>query len=142
MTVKSQLVSANDYHANWHRNEFRCSCLRHPPCVHSTTRPTLSDHKNVPRGADVNLHNPWYTDCHFQIVLSLTPHPCSPPFNCVYSLYLQLQRLYRERADADVAAVEAHLQQLLAEAGSPGRSIPSSEVKHFCKNARNIRVIR
>jgi amyloid beta precursor protein binding protein 1 len=60
----------------------------------------------------------------------------------VYSLYLQLQRLYRERADADVAAVEAHLQQLLAEAGSPGRSIPSSEVKHFCKNARNIRVIR
>lgn len=72
--------------------------------------------------------------------------PCPPtvlPSCCLYySLYLQLQRLYRERADADVAAVESHLQQLLPEAGSPGRSIPTSEVKHFCKNARNIRVIR
>jgi amyloid beta precursor protein binding protein 1 len=60
----------------------------------------------------------------------------------MYSLYLQLQRLYRERADADVAAVEAHLQQLLGEAGSPGRCIPSAEVKHFCKNARHIRIVR
>jgi hypothetical protein len=60
----------------------------------------------------------------------------------VCSLYLQLQRLYRERADADVAVVESHLQQLLSEAGSPGRSIPTAHVKHFCKNARNIRVVR
>jgi hypothetical protein len=41
-----------------------------------------------------------------------------------------------------VAAVEGHLGQLLAGLGSPGRSIPTADVKHFCRNARNIRVVR
>jgi hypothetical protein len=58
------------------------------------------------------------------------------------SLYLQLQGLYRDQADSELAAVEAHLNQIIADLGSPGRSISSAEVKHFCRNARNIRVVR
>eukprot|EP00878_Enallax_costatus_P020102 GHUV01021234.1.p1 GENE.GHUV01021234.1~~GHUV01021234.1.p1 ORF type:complete len:521 (+),score=136.35 GHUV01021234.1:1712-3274(+) len=65
-----------------------------------------------------------------------------PDMHATTDLYLQLQRLYREQADSEVAAVEAHLQQLIASLGSPGRNVPSALVKHFCRNARNIRVVR
>eukprot|EP00879_Flechtneria_rotunda_P033180 GHRR01036725.1.p1 GENE.GHRR01036725.1~~GHRR01036725.1.p1 ORF type:complete len:213 (+),score=66.28 GHRR01036725.1:2977-3615(+) len=65
-----------------------------------------------------------------------------PDMHATTDLYLQLQRLYRDQAAAEAAAVEAHLQQILATIGSPSRTIPAAEVKHFCRNARNIRVVR
>ena len=57
-------------------------------------------------------------------------------------LYLQLQRLYRAQADKDVAAVEGHVRATLSSIGRPADSISRDTIKHFCKNARNLRVIR
>lgn len=54
-------------------------------------------------------------------------------------LYLQLQRIYRDQADADVTAIEAHLQKLLTAHGRAAASIPRVFIKQFCKNARNLR---
>ena len=54
-------------------------------------------------------------------------------------LYLQLQRLYREQAEADVSAVERHTRELLQRIGRDPSSIPRSAVALFVKNARNIR---
>lgn len=65
-----------------------------------------------------------------------------PDMHATTDLYLQLQRLYRQQADADVSSVEGHLAALLGALGSPGRAIASSDVRHFCRNARNIRVVR
>lgn len=65
-----------------------------------------------------------------------------PDMHATTDLYLQLQRIYREQADTDLAALEGHLTQVLAEVGSPGRTIPAAEVRHFCRNARHIRVVR
>ena len=54
-------------------------------------------------------------------------------------MYLQLQRLYRERAAADMRAVEAHVQSLLKSIGRSPASIPQSSIAAFVKNARNLR---
>ena len=53
--------------------------------------------------------------------------------------YLQLQRVYREQADADVAAVEVHAGRILAALGRSPTAIPHAAVRNFCKNARNLR---
>jgi hypothetical protein len=53
--------------------------------------------------------------------------------------YLELQHVYREQADADVAAVEAHAGRILAAQGRSPTAIPHAAVRSFCKNARNIR---
>jgi hypothetical protein len=70
--------------------------------------------------------------------LALTPCMHCPPCR----LYLQLQRLYRAQADRDVAAVEAHVRDTLSSIGRPADSVSRESIKHFCKNARNLRVIR
>ena len=53
--------------------------------------------------------------------------------------YLELQRVYRAKADADAAAVAAHARALLEAAGADSSSISPAEVKHFCKHARYLR---
>lgn len=53
--------------------------------------------------------------------------------------YLQLQRVYRERADANVAAVEAHAGRILSAQGRSPTAIPHAAVRNFCKNACNLR---
>ncbi|KAL4419001.1 hypothetical protein ABPG77_000866 [Micractinium sp. CCAP 211/92] len=65
-----------------------------------------------------------------------------PDMHASTQQYLQLQRIYRAKADADAAAVEAHARRLLAAAGRDPASLPSSEVKHFCKHARYLRLVR
>jgi amyloid beta precursor protein binding protein 1 len=67
-----------------------------------------------------------------------TPLPPLPPGR----LYLKVQRLYRERAEQDVEAVEAHVRTTLNSVGRAPGSISRESVKHFCKNARCLRVIR
>ena len=54
-------------------------------------------------------------------------------------LYLQLQRIYRAKAGADVAAVQAHLREILTANGRAEEAIPFMAVKNFCKNSRNLR---
>ena len=55
------------------------------------------------------------------------------------AMYLQLQRVYRERAEQEAAAVEGHLGRLLASLGRAPGAIPPPHVRAFCKNARNLR---
>jgi len=69
------------------------------------------------------------------------PRPAPSP-TVLCRLYLQLQRLYRAKADSDAAAVEAHARTILARLGRPADSLPPAELRLFCKNARNIRVVR
>ena len=59
-----------------------------------------------------------------------------------YRLYLLLQHLYREKADQDVTAVQAHLASILKSLGKEGHNIGRDVVKHYCKNARSLRVTR
>ena len=53
--------------------------------------------------------------------------------------YLALQRVYRERADADVTAVEAHAQRLLVAVGRSSGALPHATVRAFCRNAASLR---
>lgn len=64
-----------------------------------------------------------------------------PDMTSTTDMYLQLQRLYREQADADICAVEAHVRQLLKSIRRDPASIPRSSVSAFVKNARNIRCV-
>jgi hypothetical protein len=54
-------------------------------------------------------------------------------------LYLQLQRLYREQAEADVSALERHTRAALQRIGRDPASIGRPAVSLFAKNARNLR---
>ena len=58
------------------------------------------------------------------------------------SLYLQLQRLYYSRAERDMVAVEAHCHTILTRLGRDSESISRDTVKYYCKNARNLRLVR
>mmetsp|Transcript_20485 Transcript_20485/g.61666 ORF Transcript_20485/g.61666 Transcript_20485/m.61666 type:complete len:555 (-) Transcript_20485:2962-4626(-) len=65
-----------------------------------------------------------------------------PDMFATTAMYLQLQRVYRERAEQDVAAVEAHLARILQSVGRDAKSVPKADIRAFCKNARNLRVVR
>jgi amyloid beta precursor protein binding protein 1 len=100
-------------------------------------------------------------------------HPLPPPLDghipdmhASTQLYLDLQRLYKEKAEQDALAVEGHLKILLDAAGreaisnniangnnnnnnninnnnnNTAAAIPLSEVRRFCKNARHLRLVR
>lgn len=62
-----------------------------------------------------------------------------PDMFATTAMYLQLQRVYRERAEQDVAAVEAHLARILQSVGRDAKSVPKADIRAFCKNARNLR---
>ncbi len=53
--------------------------------------------------------------------------------------FLALQRLYRERAEADAAAVEARARALLKGLGREPGHLQRSTARLFAKNARNLR---
>ncbi|KAF5837956.1 hypothetical protein DUNSADRAFT_3617 [Dunaliella salina] len=65
-----------------------------------------------------------------------------PDMHSTTEQYLKLQHLYRERADQDVTAVQAHLASILKCLGKDGTSIGRDVVRHYCKNARSLRVTR
>lgn len=62
-----------------------------------------------------------------------------PDMFATTAMYLQLQRVYRERAEQDVAAVETHLARILESVGRDTKSVPKADIRAFCKNARNLR---
>ena len=62
-----------------------------------------------------------------------------PDMTSTTDMYLQLQRTYRRKAEADGAAVEGHVQGLLTSIGRHAHSIPHSTTLNFVKNARNLR---
>ncbi|CAI5523815.1 unnamed protein product [Closterium sp. Naga37s-1] len=65
-----------------------------------------------------------------------------PDMHSLTDFYVALQRIYLSKADADVAAVQRHVSDLLKSIGRDPASIPLATVKLFCKNARNLRVVR
>ena len=54
--------------------------------------------------------------------------------------YLELQRLYRERAEADQVALAAHVQSIEQAMGQAAK-IPANSIRSFAKNARNLRYL-
>mmetsp|Transcript_8982 Transcript_8982/g.19249 ORF Transcript_8982/g.19249 Transcript_8982/m.19249 type:complete len:537 (+) Transcript_8982:66-1676(+) len=65
-----------------------------------------------------------------------------PDMHSTTDLYLRLQRVYKERADRDVRAVEGHVRAILGRIGREPSSIPLEAVRYYCRNARNLRVVR
>jgi NEDD8-activating enzyme E1 regulatory subunit len=83
-----------------------------------------------------------------------------PDMHASTQLYLDLQRLYKEKAEQDAFAVEGHLKMFLDAVGreaisknigndntntnntNTAAAIPLSEVRRFCKNARHLRLVR
>lgn len=65
-----------------------------------------------------------------------------PDMHATTQRYLSLQGTYRAKADADTAAVGAHLSSLLKAAGRDPGAIPPAEVRRFCRHARQLRVVR
>ena len=62
-----------------------------------------------------------------------------PDMTSTTQMYLQLQRTYRRKAEADAAAVKAHAQALLTSIGRSPQSISAAAISAFVKNARNLR---
>ena len=62
-----------------------------------------------------------------------------PDMTSTTDMYLQLQRTYRRKAEADAAAVEGHVQALLTSVGRDAHTISHSTIMSFVKNARNLR---
>lgn len=56
--------------------------------------------------------------------------------------YIALQKVYQEKAEKDVDAFMGHLEAAMKEAGYKGEPAMREEVKRFCKNAANLRLIR
>lgn len=55
--------------------------------------------------------------------------------------YIQLQRAYHEKAEADSAAFRAHVEAVLAGMGQPKDSVPAEDSHLFCKNCATIQVV-
>eukprot|EP00123_Amoebidium_parasiticum_P017236 comp23764_c0_seq1/m.41152 comp23764_c0_seq1/g.41152 ORF comp23764_c0_seq1/g.41152 comp23764_c0_seq1/m.41152 type:complete len:535 (-) comp23764_c0_seq1:146-1750(-) len=56
--------------------------------------------------------------------------------------YIGLQRVFSERARRDADAVTARVHQLLADVDLMSDTIKDSEIRLFCKNATNLRVLQ
>ena len=62
-----------------------------------------------------------------------------PDMTATTALYLDLQRIYREQADRDIAAVTKHVQNVLSSISRDPGSISASEIRMFCKHVRCLR---
>ena len=65
-----------------------------------------------------------------------------PDMHAFTHRYLDMQRLYKEKSDADMAAVTAHLTTLLKTAGREALCPPAADIRRFCKHARHLHVVR
>lgn len=67
------------------------------------------------------------------------PQGSIPDMTATTELYLRVQKLYRDRAEQDVAAVAAHVSRLLQSLQRDPHSISGASIRNFVKNARNLR---
>lgn len=56
--------------------------------------------------------------------------------------YIELQRLYREKAKDDLAMMKEHLQATLSDVGLPVDTISDDELESFTKHASFLKFIR
>ena len=61
-----------------------------------------------------------------------------PDMTALTATYLELQRMYRDKAEAEQAALEAHVRSIEQAKGQPAK-IPPNSIRTFAKNARNLR---
>jgi len=57
-------------------------------------------------------------------------------------VFVELQRLYRNKAAEDIASVQKHLNDILTELGVSKDRVPEDDLKNFCKHALFLKVIR
>lgn len=56
--------------------------------------------------------------------------------------YVNLQKVYQAKAEADVCAMEKHVHNILKKIGRDASSISKTTIKTLCKNARKLTVCR
>lgn len=64
-----------------------------------------------------------------------------PDMTASTDAYIQLQRVYHEKAEADSAAFRAHVEAVLASLRRPKDSVSAEESHLFCKNCSTIQVV-
>ena len=65
-----------------------------------------------------------------------------PDMTCTTEWYVELQRLYRDKADADADAVLRHARRFLRAAGKPEEAVTREEARFFCRHAAHARAVR
>ena len=65
-----------------------------------------------------------------------------PDMTSTTEWYVELQRLYREKADADADAVLRRVKTFLRAAGKPEDAVTPEEARFFCKHAAHARAVR
>ncbi|KAL4279358.1 hypothetical protein GQ457_03G011260 [Hibiscus cannabinus] len=56
--------------------------------------------------------------------------------------YVNLQRIYQAKSEADYLVIEERVWNILKKIGRDPHSIPKATIKSFCKNARKLKVCR
>ena len=65
-----------------------------------------------------------------------------PDMTCTTEWYVELQRLYRDKAHADADAVLLHARRFLRAAGKPEDAVTREEARFFCRHAAHARAVR
>eukprot|EP00271_Cylindrocystis_brebissonii_P006750 TRINITY_DN19540_c0_g1_i1.p1 TRINITY_DN19540_c0_g1~~TRINITY_DN19540_c0_g1_i1.p1 ORF type:complete len:532 (+),score=94.51 TRINITY_DN19540_c0_g1_i1:244-1839(+) len=65
-----------------------------------------------------------------------------PDMHSLTEYYVGLQKVYQQKAEADLSAVAGKVAAILKKFGREPNSISRSTIKTFCKNARFLRVVR
>ncbi|XP_050206230.1 NEDD8-activating enzyme E1 regulatory subunit AXR1 [Mercurialis annua] len=65
-----------------------------------------------------------------------------PDMTSSTELYINLQKIYQAKAEADFLAIEKRVRSILKKIGRDPNSISKAMIKSFCKNARKLKVCR
>eukprot|EP00250_Pteridium_aquilinum_P009703 c18873_g1_i2 orf=127-1713(+) len=65
-----------------------------------------------------------------------------PDMTSTTEYYVTLQKIYQEKAESHVSALDGRVKKLMKQIGRDPHSISKSTIKQFCKNSRNIQVLR
>ncbi|KAL7000094.1 NEDD8-activating enzyme E1 regulatory subunit axr1 [Sarracenia purpurea var. burkii] len=65
-----------------------------------------------------------------------------PDMTSSTELYVNLQKIYQAKADADCFVIEQHVRKILKKIGRDSDSITRTMIRTFCKNARKLTVCR
>ncbi|CAA7405591.1 unnamed protein product [Spirodela intermedia] len=65
-----------------------------------------------------------------------------PDMTSLTEYYINLQKIYQAKAEADCLAMEHRVRTILKRIGRDPDAISKADIKNFCKNARKLYVIR
>ncbi|KAL3848992.1 hypothetical protein ACJIZ3_010874 [Penstemon smallii] len=65
-----------------------------------------------------------------------------PDMTSSTELYVNLQKIYQAKAEADFLVMEQRVKKLLKKIGRDPDSISKATIKSFCKNARKVKICR